>query len=43
MKDKEQHEEFNMKLLQSLDIIEMKFDKENDSSKSGSHKSPDDK
>jgi hypothetical protein len=43
MKYKEQQEEFNMKLMQSLDIIENKLDKENGSSKSGSHRFPDEK
>jgi hypothetical protein len=43
MKSKEQQEEFNMKLMQSLDIIENKLDKENGSSKSGSHRSTEEK
>jgi hypothetical protein len=43
MKSKEQQEDFNMKLMQSLDIIEKKLDKENGSSKSGSHRSPEEK
>jgi hypothetical protein len=43
MKSKEQQEDFNMKLMQSLDIIEKKLDKENGSRKSGSHRSPDEK
>jgi hypothetical protein len=41
MKDKEQQEDFNINLMQSLDIIEKKLDKESGSSKSGSHRSPD--
>jgi hypothetical protein len=43
MKSKEQQEGFNIKLMQSLDIIEKKMDKENDSSKSGSHRSHDER
>jgi hypothetical protein len=43
MKAKEQQEDFNMKLMQSLNIIENKLDKESGSSKSGSHRSPDEK
>jgi hypothetical protein len=38
---KEQQEDFNRKLMQSLKIIENKLDKESGSSKSGSHMSPD--
>jgi hypothetical protein len=41
MKAKEQQEDFNIKLMQSLDIIEKKMDKETESSRSGSHKSHD--
>jgi hypothetical protein len=37
MKAKEQQESFNIKLMQNLDKIEKKMDKESDSSKSGSH------
>jgi hypothetical protein len=36
MKSKEQQEDFNIKLMQSLDIIEKKMDKETESSKSRS-------
>jgi hypothetical protein len=43
MKSKEKQEEFNMNLMQSLDIIENKLDKENGSCKSGSHRSFDEK
>jgi hypothetical protein len=43
MKSKEQQEGFNINLMQSLDIIEKKMDKENDSSKSGSHGSHDER
>jgi hypothetical protein len=43
MRAKEQQIDFNMKLLQSLNIIEKKLDKENGSSKSGSHMPPDEK
>jgi hypothetical protein len=39
MKAKEQQYGFNIKLLQSLDIIEKKMDKEIESSKSRSHRS----
>jgi hypothetical protein len=38
---KEKQEDFNMKLMQSLEIIEKKLDKESGSNKSGSHRSPD--
>jgi hypothetical protein len=38
MKSKEQQEDFNMKLMKSLDIIENKLDKESGSNKSGSHR-----
>jgi hypothetical protein len=34
MKSKEQHEDFNIKLMHSLDIIEKNMDKQTDSSKS---------
>jgi hypothetical protein len=43
MKVKEQQGELNIKLIQSLERIEKKLDKESDSSKSGSHRSPDEK
>jgi hypothetical protein len=38
MEAKEKQEGFNIKLMQILDIIEKNMDKENDSSKSGSHR-----
>jgi hypothetical protein len=41
MKSKEQQDGFNIKLLQSLDIIEKKMDKKTKSSKSKSHRSHD--
>jgi hypothetical protein len=40
---KEKQEEFNMKLMQRLNIIENKLDKESGSSKSESHGSRDEK
>jgi hypothetical protein len=43
MKSREQQGEFNIKLIQSLERIENKLDKGSDSSKSGSHRSPDEK
>jgi hypothetical protein len=43
MRAKEQQDDFNMKLLESLNRIEKKLDKESGSRKSGSHKSPDGK
>jgi hypothetical protein len=43
MKAKKHQEDFNMKLMHILDIIENKLDKENGSNKSGSHKSPEEK
>jgi hypothetical protein len=43
MKSKEQQEEFNMKSIPSLYIIEKKLDKESGSNKSGSHKTPKEK
>jgi hypothetical protein len=43
MRAKEQQDDFNMNLMQSLNIIEKKLDKESGSSKSGSHKSPNEK
>ena len=43
MRAKEKQYEFNMKLLESLNRIEKKLNKESGSSKSGSHKSPDGK
>jgi len=41
MTDNEQQGDFNMKLMQSLEIIENKLDKESGSNKSGSHKTLD--
>jgi hypothetical protein len=38
MKAKEQRDDFNMNLLEGLNKIEKKLDKESGSSKSGSHK-----
>ena len=43
MRAKEQQDDFNMKLLQSLNKIEKKLDKESGSSKSGSYRPSDDK
>jgi hypothetical protein len=43
MRAKEKQEDFNMKLMQSLNKIEKKLDKESGSSKSGSHMSLDEK
>jgi hypothetical protein len=43
MKSREQQGEFNIKLILSLKRIENKLDKESESSKSGSHSSPDEK
>jgi hypothetical protein len=43
MKAKEQQEDFNMKLMKILDIIEKKLDKESGSNKSGSHGTPEKK
>jgi predicted RNase H-like nuclease (RuvC/YqgF family) len=43
MKAKEQHEDFNLKLMQSLDTIENKLYKESGFNKSGRHKFPDEK
>jgi hypothetical protein len=43
MKAKEKQEDFNIKLMHSLDTIEKKMDKENDSSKPGSHGSHDER
>jgi hypothetical protein len=43
LKTREQQGEFNIKLIQSLERIEKKLYKGSDSSKSGSHKLPDDK
>jgi acetyl-CoA carboxylase carboxyltransferase component len=43
MKAREQQGEFNIKLIQSLERIENKLDKGSDSSKSGSHGSPDER
>jgi hypothetical protein len=39
MKSQEKQNGFNIKLLQSLDMIEKKVDKETDSSKSKDHRS----
>jgi hypothetical protein len=41
MRAKEHHEHFNINLMQSLDIIDKKIDKETNSSKYGSHRSHD--
>jgi hypothetical protein len=41
MKVRDHQGEFNIKLIRSLEMIERKLDKESDSSKSGSHRSPD--
>jgi hypothetical protein len=43
MRAKEEKGDFNMKLMQRLEIIENKLDKESGSRKSGSHRSPDEK
>ena len=43
MRAKEQHDDFNMKLLEGLNIIENKLVKETSSRKSGSHRPPDEK
>ena len=43
MKAKEQHEDFNMKLMKILDIIEKKLDKESGPNKSVSHGTPEKK
>jgi hypothetical protein len=43
MKAKEQQDDFNIKLMQSLDIIEKKMDKEIESSRSRSHRSHDER
>jgi hypothetical protein len=43
MKAKEQQDEFNVKLIQSLDKIENKMDKETESSRSRSHMSHEEK
>jgi hypothetical protein len=43
LRAKEQKEDFNMKLMQILNIIENKLDKESGLRKSGSHMSPDEK
>ena len=43
MRAKEQQGDFNMKLMQSLNRIEKKVDKESGSSKSRSHRPPDEK
>jgi hypothetical protein len=43
MKAREQQGEFNIKLKHSLEMIVKKLDKESDSSKLGSHGSPDEK
>jgi hypothetical protein len=41
MKSKEQQDDFNVNLIQSLDKIENKMDKETDSSRLGRHRSHD--
>jgi hypothetical protein len=43
MRAKEKKDDFNMKLMQSLNRIEKKLDKESGSSKPGSHMPPDEK
>jgi hypothetical protein len=43
MRAKEQQDDFNMKLLEGLNIIAKKLDKESGSSKSRSHKTSDEK
>ena len=43
MKSKEKQDDFNIKLIQSLDIIEKKMNKETESSKSRSHGSNDER
>jgi uncharacterized protein YifE (UPF0438 family) len=43
MRAREKQGDFNMKLMQILERIENKLDKESGSSKSGSHMSPDEK
>jgi hypothetical protein len=43
MRAKEQQKDFNMNLMQILNIIKKKLDKESGSSKSGSHMPPDQK
>jgi hypothetical protein len=43
MRAKGHQDEFNVKLMQSLDIIENKMDKDTDSSRSRSHMSYDEK
>jgi hypothetical protein len=43
MKSRDQQGEFNIKLMQILERIERKLDKESDSSKSGIHRSSDEK
>jgi hypothetical protein len=43
MRAKDKQEEFNMKLMHNLNIIEMKLDKESDSIKLGSHMPPNEK
>jgi hypothetical protein len=43
MKARDQQGEFNLKLMQSLERIERKLDRESDSSKSGSRRCPDEK
>jgi hypothetical protein len=43
MKAKEKQGEFNLKLMKSLERIEKKLDKESDSRKTGSHKTPEKK
>jgi hypothetical protein len=43
MRAREQQDDFNMKLMHSLNRIENKLDKESGSCKLGSHRSPDEK
>jgi hypothetical protein len=43
MKSKEQQDDFNIKLMQSLDIIKKKMDKETNTSRSRSHRYHDEK
>jgi hypothetical protein len=43
MRAKEQQDDFNMNLLEGFNRIEKKLDKESGSSKSGSHKTSDEK
>ena len=43
MKAREQQEDFNMKLIHSLEIIEKNLDRESGSNKSGNHRTPEKK